>query len=315
MICPPERKKMGKDMTKKPKVSVLMPAYNAEKYIAMAIESIIVQTFTDFEFLIINDGSADKTADIIRSFDDARIRFVDNPKNQGLVAVLNQGVDLARGEYIARMDADDISLPARLAKQVVYMDANLDVGVLGTNFTAFGSRSWDSDYLSDQPRVLEFLGSCHLCHPTVLMRKSVLDAHNLRYNPEFTACEDYELWSRLVMVTKIVNLPDVLLKYRWHDSNVSVRQRDIQEKNDARVKQNILSFLTCDKKLSRKLQINIKGQKTAAPILLFGFIPLLRFVSKGRSKKTYLFYVIPFTKFKNDWILLFHVLPIFKIGE
>ena len=121
-----------------PKLSVIMPAYNAEKYIGEAIESILNQTFTDFEFIIIDDGSSDHTADIIKGFHDERIRFIQNEKNSGVANTLNKGLELSQGEYIARMDADDISLPARFEKQVAFMEANPDVAVVGCGIELFG---------------------------------------------------------------------------------------------------------------------------------------------------------------------------------
>ena len=120
-----------------PKISVVMPAYNAENYIREAIDSILAQTFRDFEFLIIDDGSTDHTVEIIRSYSDSRIRLYQNERNMGVAATLNRGLDLARGEYIARMDADDISLPERFAKQAAYMDAHPDVAVCGSNIILF----------------------------------------------------------------------------------------------------------------------------------------------------------------------------------
>ena len=114
-----------------PKVTVLMPVYNCEKYLRESIESILNQTFKDFEFLIINDGSSDKSAEIVESYNDNRINFVQNEKNIGLAASLNRGLDIAKGEYIARMDADDISLPERLEKQVRFMETNPQIGICG----------------------------------------------------------------------------------------------------------------------------------------------------------------------------------------
>ena len=117
-----------------------MPAYNAEKYINEAIDSILAQTFTDFEFIIIDDGSTDSTCAIVESYSDSRIRFFKNEHNLGVAATLNRGLDLARGEYIARMDADDISLPTRFEKQAAYMDSHPDVVVCGTGVECFGAR-------------------------------------------------------------------------------------------------------------------------------------------------------------------------------
>ena len=115
-----------------PKVTVLMPVYNGSKYLKAAIDSILSQSFTDFEFLIINDGSTDDSVKIINSYHDQRIKLIDNKINQGLVAVLNQGLKLAIGEYIARMDSDDFSTCNRLSQQVRFMDKHNDIGVLGS---------------------------------------------------------------------------------------------------------------------------------------------------------------------------------------
>ena len=125
---------------KKPRISVLMTAYNSQQYVAQAMESILNQTFSDFEFIIINDGSTDDTARIIRQYAtrDSRIKFIDNKVNKGLISVLNQGLELCKGEYIARMDSDDISIPTRFALQLEYMDAHPDVGVLGGAISRFG---------------------------------------------------------------------------------------------------------------------------------------------------------------------------------
>ncbi len=121
-----------------PKVTVLMPVYNAEKYLKTAIESILKQTFSDFELLIINDGSTDGSEEIIRSFNDKRIRLFNNEQNLGIIKTLNKGLNLAKGEYIIRMDADDISLPDRLELQVKYMEENPGIGISGTQARIFG---------------------------------------------------------------------------------------------------------------------------------------------------------------------------------
>lgn len=117
-----------------------MPVYNAQEYIREAIDSILNQTFSDFEFIIINDGSTDNSVEIIKNYNDPRIVLVDNTENKGLVSVLNQGLQLAQGEYIARMDADDISLPNRFMEQVNYLDKHPQVGILGAWFHIFGDK-------------------------------------------------------------------------------------------------------------------------------------------------------------------------------
>ena len=234
-------------MKKSPRISVVMPAYNSEKYIAEAIESILNQTFTDFEFIILNDGSTDNTAKIIKEYakKDKRIKLIDNKKNQGLVSILNQGLDLARGEYIARMDSDDISLPTRFEKQIKYMDTHPECGVLGTWFQCF----CNSDAKVRHPeriKILNILHDQHVGHPTVMLRKSVMDKYGFYYDTNYKYAQDFELWSRMVYFTEIHNLPEILLHYRMADLSISVAHATEQQGFAKRVKQNILDKITDD---------------------------------------------------------------------
>jgi len=209
-----------------------MPAYNAEKYLREAIDSILSQTFADFEFIIINDGSTDSTKDIIQSYNDPRIVYLENEKNSGICITLNKGLDAARGKYIARMDADDISLPERLARQVEYMDANPEIGALGTDIEIFGDGI--CPYVFHQLHTPEeckaglIFNSC-FAHPTVIMRHSVLETNGLRYNDNYRGLEDYELWWQIGKYAELNNLKKPLLKYRHHKGqetqNVSPKVR------------------------------------------------------------------------------------------
>jgi glycosyltransferase involved in cell wall biosynthesis len=222
-----------------PKISVVMPAYNAQDFIVDAIQSILRQTFTDFEFIIINDGSRDKTSEIVKSFSDPRIIFIDNKKHTGLVAVLNQGFDIARGQYIARMDSDDISLAQRFEKQISFMDKNTDVGVLGTWVETFG----DNDIICDYPSEItetDVIANFIVAHPSVMIRKSVLDKYHFRYDPNFEACEDFELFARMFEITKICNLQEILVRYYKHKKSVCSMQRRLQIRNTKRVQKIIL---------------------------------------------------------------------------
>ena len=176
-----------------PKVSVLMPVYNTrEEWLHEAIESILNQTFTDFEFLILDDGSTNNAADVIKSYSDKRIKYI-YKENSGISDTLNLGISKAKGEYIARMDSDDISLPERFAKQIEYMDAHPEVGVLGTSIQVFGNKE---ELRSPQKNVgyLDMMRQSQVAHPAVIIRKSVMQ----NYNPEYEYAEDYELWSRLI---------------------------------------------------------------------------------------------------------------------
>ena len=205
-----------------PKVTVLMSVYNTEeKHLREAIESILNQTFSDFEFLIINDGSKNNAQEVILSYKDDRINYVLNEHNLGLIDSLNKGIELAKGEYIARFDSDDISLSQRLQKQVEYMDTHPEVGLLGTQFESFPKKRVSSG-LSDNKLIKEALlvSSNQLGHPTVMMRKSVLNEYNIRYDKEALYMEDYKMWLDMAEHTEIANLDEVLLNYRRHGGSI-----------------------------------------------------------------------------------------------
>jgi glycosyltransferase involved in cell wall biosynthesis len=213
------------------RITVLMPVYNGEQHLAEAIDSILNQTYTDFEFLIINDGSTDKSVEIIRSYKDARIRLINNETNIGVAASLNKGLDLATGDYVARMDGDDISFPRRLEKQVAFMERNPDVGICGTWIKVTGDRvSTIMRYPIDSASIrCTFLFYSALAHPSVIFRKSAFERYRLRYDDSYKGTEDYELWVRAAECFRLANLPEVLLNYRLHagqaSNKVGVHQR------------------------------------------------------------------------------------------
>lgn len=213
-----------------------MPVYNAAAHLREAIDSILGQTYADFEFLIINDGSTDDSHQIIISYTDARINYVINKTNLKLIATLNKGIELAKGEYIVRMDADDISLPNRIEKLVAVMDANPAVGVCGSWFEIFGSKSKLTKYCAANDDIkIRMLFQCHFCHPAVVIRKSVLQQFNLRFNYDFIHAEDYELWIQVSKHAQLANVPQVLLKYRVHENSVSSKYQAQQWQNTLRI--------------------------------------------------------------------------------
>jgi glycosyltransferase involved in cell wall biosynthesis len=228
-------------MSLDPKITVLMPVYNGDKYLKEAINSILRQTFPSFEFLIINDGSKDKSLEIIRSYTDARIRLVENEKNLGLIKTLNKGIDLARGEYIARMDCDDVSLPDRLAKQFFFMDTHKKVGVCGTWFkTIGGQKNIVARYASAQDVIYcALLFNSILAHPTVIMRRKYFQDNNLYYDPSYIHAEDYELWTEAIKYFEISCINDALLLYRVHPEQTTKRfnEEQIQASGMTRLKQ------------------------------------------------------------------------------
>jgi glycosyltransferase involved in cell wall biosynthesis len=207
-----------------PKISVIMAAYNGERYVRQAIDSILGQTYADFELILVEDGSTDSTRTIMSrcARQDARVVLVENGYNQGLVYSLNRGLGMARGAYIARMDADDVSLPERLARQVRYMDQHPEVGVLGTNIIhvdadgciMHGGRPKDSRPLSPDLIKWMLLWRCPIYHPTVMARRAVFEQTGITYDPDFRHAEDYELWTQFSRYTAIASLPEVLVHYR-----------------------------------------------------------------------------------------------------
>ena len=228
-----------------PLVTVLMPVYNCEKYVREAIESILSQTYTNYIFLIINDGSIDNTENIILSYTDQRIQYERNEKNMGLIFSLNKGLALVKTKYIARMDADDVSLPDRLQRQVDYMELNSNIGVLGSWFQTFNEDKVGgiSRYTErHQDIIFNHLYQQHICHPSCMIRFSVLEAESPWYDVKYVHAEDYDLFTRLSHKTVFANIPEVLLKIRKHKDEVSVIYEDIQKKNSLKIKKR--EFLT-----------------------------------------------------------------------
>lgn len=213
-----------------PKVSVVMPVYNSAKYLRESIDSILKQTFQDFEFLIINEyGSDDGSAEIIKEYEkmDARVVFIQNDRKLGLGDSLNKGFKLAKGEYIARMDADDLAHKKRFELQVKTLDDNPSVGVCGTYQLHFGKdvRWIHKPPISNEQCKANLLFYCDICHSTLMLRSKVFIDNNLFYDNNYLA-EDFELWSRAVAVTDFMTIPKVLGKYRWGDGNISIAKHD-----------------------------------------------------------------------------------------
>lgn len=222
-----------------PKVTVLMSVYNGEKYLREAINSILNQTFKDFEFLIIDDGSTDSSRDIISSYGDPRIRLLGNEKNMGLTRSLNKGLTLAKGEYIARMDADDMSTYDRLEKQVAYMDTHPEKALLGGSAIVINSRSdtitrW---HHLTKPGLLRWslLFDNPFIHSAVMLRSALLRAHRLSYDCALPCAQDYDLWQKIGQLSSVANLADVVIHRREHQENISARNSQEQKKTQLMV--------------------------------------------------------------------------------
>lgn len=209
-----------------PVVTVLMPTYNSEKYVADTIDSVLRQSYSNFEFLIINEfGSDDCTVDFIRSFSDRRIKLIQNNKRLGLAESLNEGIRIARGKYIARIDADDLCQPDRFAKQVDFLEKNPEYGVCGSWQHHWGI---ETEWIHKAPVHHEQIKAsliyrCELCHSTLMMRRSFFVDNNLYYDSQYAA-EDYELWTRAVFAFKFHNIPEVLGEYRVGEENITAKK-------------------------------------------------------------------------------------------
>lgn len=229
----------------KPIISVLMPAYNAAEYIREAIDSILTQTFTDFEFIIINDGSTDSTEDIILSYSDKRIKYYANECNLGIVKTLNRGIDLSNGRYIARMDADDVSMPDRLEKQVHLLDVNPQIVACGTLYAIYGDqRQTPVDVATDVQDIrYDMAIYCQFAHSTMMIRKDTLDQYKLRYREEYKCAEDYKLWTELLQYGDMINIPEVLGYIRQCEEGISISNADKQKNLSDIVRKDYLNQL------------------------------------------------------------------------
>jgi glycosyltransferase involved in cell wall biosynthesis len=237
---------MDKNMN--PLVSVIMPVYNGEKYLREAIDSILNQTFSDFEFLIFNDGSTDNSENIILSYDDSRIQYIKNESNIKLIATLNKGIELAKGKYIVRMDADDLSAPTRIEKQLTFMEENHEVGLCGSWFTAFGEIDENiCKYKKQHDEILfKMFYQCHFCHPSLIIRKKVFENLEIPFDKKFIHAEDYELYFRLSTKWKFHNLQESLVMYRIHSSSVSRQNQMIQLEHSLQIRKMFFSLLGID---------------------------------------------------------------------
>lgn len=217
-----------------PRVSVAMSVYNNEAVVGQAIDSVLAQSFGDFEFLIVDDGSIDGSPAILDAYArrDPRVRVFHEP-NRGLIASLNLLAARARGDLVARMDGDDVALPERFARQVAFFDAHPECGVLGTNTHEIDEAGAVTECTDFHPfehaAILAALERASpFCHSSVMMRRDVLIASG-GYRAAYRHCEDYDLWLRLALRTRLANLPDRLLLYRRSPGQVSNRHALAQQ--------------------------------------------------------------------------------------
>ena len=283
-----------KSASKTPRVSVLTPIYNTNPaHLREMIESILSQTFTDFEFLILNDSPNNKEIEkIVLQYAgaDKRIKYSKNTKNMGITPSRNKLLKMARGEYLAIFDHDDISVPTRLAQQVAYLDANKHIGVVSGFMQNFGTKNsiriapeFDNDIK------IAMVNNCAIWHTAAMIRKSVLIDNNIEYEEYYSPCEDYRMWFRLMNITHFHNLQTVLVKYRMFDAQTSSKQKTRMNERHAAIQMDIMNRYPAYWDAWR----NSDACATRFRLRLFGFIPLL--------------------KIKHNWVLLFEFIPLFKI--
>ena len=269
------------------KVSVLTPIYRPdERFLRKAIESVLAQTFADFEFLLLDDCPDDDRSAVVKSYRDPRIVYLRNDRNFGIAASRNRLLDLAKGEYLAVFDHDDVCRPERLAKEVAYLDAHPECGVV-SSWTRLTSNGSVNTYPEDDHAIkLRMMDVCALWHPASMIRKSVLVDHDIRYEADCSPVEDYMLWMRLVPHTRFHVLQEVLIDYRWHSGNTSNVQRGRLQAADWRVKawaKVNLPELYAEYELARMETRRIR---------LWG-LPLLKVVSRRREVEVKLFGAVP----------------------
>jgi len=212
----------------RPLVTVFIPLYNAENYIKETLESILNQTYQHFEVLLVDDGSTDRSVQIVKSFHDERIRLIQNGENKGIPYTRNIGLTEAKGNYLAVMDSDDIAYPTRIERQVEYMEQHPDLDVLGSFYETFGgrvNRVIKEEFHSPEEIKIALLFFSPIANPSSFIRLETVKQHRIRYNPNYFVSQDYDFWVQLSKVGTLYILPEVLLKYRTGHLNITKKSK------------------------------------------------------------------------------------------
>lgn len=246
-------------MKTNPKISVIMPVYNGEKYLSEAIESILNQTYRDLEFIIINDASTDSSPEIAESYAhrDARIRIIQNDKNLGISGATNRGIEEAQGEYIALMDQDDISLPERFEKEANFLEEHEQIAAISSNSLTLKENGeiCERQAVFETPGLIRWglLFKNQIQNSAAMMRKAILFQNNLRYE-EFSPAQDYRFWSRLCLIADIANLQEPLIYHRLHENNASKLMLELQNTRTYAIRKDLikrsLDYLVSDRTIS-----------------------------------------------------------------
>ena len=247
-----------------PPVSVCMSMYNASKYLRECIDSVLAQTFTDFEFLIVDDGSTDDSVEIVQSYHDSRIRLIENKHDY--IGSLNILLDEARGKYIARMDADDVMMPERLRIQFEYMEnhTSADLVASGMNYLGSMGQSYVPSVTNRYLNPKDMLGGCCIAHPTVFVRNDILKKHNLRYRDEYKYAEDYRLWAEMLMLgLRLINVERPLIHYRVSSNQISNIKGDVQSRISNKIQHELKRWIrtTEESVIKESYDLPVSGNK------------------------------------------------------
>lgn len=282
----------------RPLISVVMSVYKVKKkYLIEAVQSIINQTYSNFEFIILIDGIDGEISNIIRLFNDSRISVIQNNKNIGLTKSLNKGIGLAKGKYIARMDADDISLRTRFKEQIEFMENSPNCAVLG-GIGGFIKKNKTGIMSTNNQSVIKsrmLFQNPGVVHPTAMIRKSTLEKYKIKYNEELKYAQDYGLWSIIIQYGEIKYLPKVVLLFREHNNRISTKHKEQQKYYANKVKLNQLYSLSSNfKKREKKLLTSLEsGNLVGSPNEYIRFLNKLLIAND--EKKVY-----PIKTFKKE---------------
>ncbi|MDR0353201.1 MAG: glycosyltransferase [Opitutaceae bacterium] len=286
--CPCDGRERGRQSC--PKVSVLIPVYNTNlTHLREAIDSILGQTFTDFELIILNDSPDNAELEsMILSYKDTRIVYNKNEHNLGISPSRNKLMEMARGEYLAVFDHDDVSAPDRLELEANYLDAHPSVGVVSGQYQTFGIKSKppSRNPVDDLDIKINLTYGCAVFHTAAMIRKSILTKYGLGYEEKFSPAEDYRLFTRLMDFTEFHNIDKVLVQYRWHGANTSRHKRVMENASDG---------IRMSVRMRYPLLASEEKKRRGWRIKLFGIIPVL-YIKKHRGSKF--------------WAKLFNVVPI-----
>jgi glycosyltransferase involved in cell wall biosynthesis len=307
-----------------PLVTVLLPVYNGGNFLKETIQSILDQTYENFEFIIINDCSTDNSENIIQDFNDKRISYIKNNQNLELINTLNKGITISKGKYIVRIDADDIAHRERISRQVLYMEENSDVIVCGSNVALIKNNIITNEiieYHSDSNDIKFALNFyCPFIHPSIIIRKEILIKNKLKFDLEFKHAEDYFLWTQLAAYGEFYNIPEVLTYYRLHEHQISHVNKQYQIEQMKRIQeiyqQNSLSY---EFSLKERMDIfnlfenKIKQNNTKKILTLIKFLKNKSF--KGNYKQRFVL-----NKIKNlileskklDFRLIFKLIQLYS---